>query len=189
MLWLMMLAAALAVNPANLKHPAIGVFIDFDAAPSEQSVDAMKKEAAKLMDSAGYVLDWRALKQNRGTESFANVVVVKFHGKCKLEYPVAVASDDEVTVATTLVDAGRVLPFSDVQCDQLRKALPYAKQGDKQRALGLAMGRVVAHELYHLLANTTKHAGAGLEAASHDWVELISGAAAFREKDFQPTQH
>ena len=48
-----------------------------------------------------------------------------------------------------------------------------------------ALGRVVAHELYHFLSNTTKHATAGLAAASHDWVELLSGKAAFREKDFQ----
>jgi hypothetical protein len=187
MLWLMMLAASLAGTPTGVKPPAIGVFIDFDAAPSAQSVEAMKREAGKLLNSAGYVLDWRALKQNRGNESFANVVVFKFHGKCKLEYPQTV-SDAEVTVASTAVDRGRVLPFSDVQCDQVRKALPYAKQGDRQRALGLAMGRVVAHELYHFLANTTKHASAGLAAASHDWTELISGVAAFRENDFQPGQ-
>jgi len=186
MLWLMMLAASLAVDPTSLKHPAIGVFIDFDAAPSAKSIEAMKKEAAKLLDPAGYVLDWRALKQNRGNESFANIVVVKFHGKCRVEYPQAVASEDDVTVASTLVDKGHVLPFSDVQCDQVRKALPFARQRDKQRALGLALGRVVAHELYHFLADTTKHAGAGLAAASHDWADLISGSTAFREKDFLP---
>jgi hypothetical protein len=184
MLWLVMLAAALVVTPTTVKHPAVGVFIDFDAVPSPQSVAEMKKEAGKILNSAGYAIDWRALKQNHGTESFANVVVVKFHGKCKLEYPLAVATGDEVTVASTMVDRGRVLPFSDVQCDEVRKALPYAKQGDRQRALGLALGRVVAHELYHFLANTTKHAGAGLAAASHDWAELFSGTASFREKDF-----
>ena len=74
MLWLMMLAASLVVTPTSLKPPAIGVFIDFDATPSPRSVDEMKKEAGKLLHSAGYVLDWRALKQNRGNESFANVV-------------------------------------------------------------------------------------------------------------------
>src|SRR4051812_890028 len=184
MLWLMILAASLVGTPTNVKHPSIGVFIDFDAAPASRSVDEMKKEAGKIMNSAGYVIDWRALKQNHGTESFANVVVVKFHGKCKLEFPQVAPSNGDITLGSTLVAGGRVLPYSDVQCDQVRKAVSYAKQGDRQRALGLAMGRVVAHELYHFLANTTKHAGAGLAAATHDWVELVSGTTSFREKDF-----
>src|SRR5947208_6602589 len=119
MLWLMILAASLAGIPTNVKHPSIGVFIDFDAAPASRSVDEMKKEAGKILNSAGYVLDWRALKQNRGNESFSNVVVVKFHGKCRLEYPLTLASQADVTVASTNVDAGRVLPFSDVQCDEV----------------------------------------------------------------------
>ena len=87
MFWLMMLAASLAVIAPAHKHPAIGVYIDFDAVPSQRSVDEMKREAGKIMDSAGYFLDWRALKQNQGNEAFSNVVVVKFHGKCRLEYP------------------------------------------------------------------------------------------------------
>src|SRR5215469_14041199 len=180
MLWLMILAASMAAIPATSKHPAVGVFIDFDAVPSARSVEAMKKEAAKLLNSAGYVVDWRVLKQNSGTESFANVVVVKFHGKCRLEYPLPDASDGEVALASTKVEGGRVLPYSDVQCDQVRKVLPYTKQSDRQGALGMALGRVVAHELYHFLANTTKHASAGLASATHDWVELLSGAISFR---------
>jgi len=48
---------------------------------------------------------------------------------------------------------------------------------------------MVAHELYHFLSNTMKHAGAGLAAASHDWVELLSGSAAFHEQDFVGAKH
>jgi hypothetical protein len=183
MVWLTVLAASLAVIVSGHKHPAIGVYIDFDAVPSQRSVEEMKREAGKIMDSAGYMLDWRALKQNQGKEAFSNVVVVKFHGKCRLEYPLPVASEEEVTLASTLVDRGHVLPFSDVQCDQVRKALPYAASPDRQKAFGLALGRVVAHELYHFLADKTRHAAAGLAAASHDWMELVSGTSSFRESD------
>lgn len=183
MLWLLILAASLAVTVPGHKRPAIGVYIDFDAVPSQLSVDEMKREAGKILDSAGYFLDWRALKQNQGTETFAHVIVVKFHGKCRLEYPLPGGSEEDVALASTLVDHGHVLPFSDVQCDQVRKALPYAVSHDRQKAFGLALGRVVAHELYHFLADKTKHAAAGLAAAGHDWVELVSGTAAFREND------
>ena len=64
MIWLMMLAASMAAMLPGQKHPAIGVYIDFDAVPSQRSVAEMKREAAKIMDSAGYFLDWRALKRH-----------------------------------------------------------------------------------------------------------------------------
>jgi hypothetical protein len=184
MLWLVLLAASVAAIPPKLRHASIGVFIVFDAAPSARSVAEMKNEAAKLLGSAGYEVDWRTLSQNHGNESFANVMLVKFHGKCRLEYPVSGVPEGDITLASTKVEAGHVLPFSDVQCDTIRKALSYATRGDRQRALGLALGRVVAHELYHFLANTTKHATIGLAAASHDWVELFSGTPSFRDGDF-----
>ena len=57
MLWLVILAASLAGIPANVNHPAIGVFIDFDAVPSSRSVEEMKKEAAKLMKTAKQTAD------------------------------------------------------------------------------------------------------------------------------------
>lgn len=186
MIWLVMLAASMAVIVPGHKHPAIGVYIDFDAVPSQRSVDEMKREAGKILDSAGYFLDWRALKQNHGNEVFSNVVVVKFHGKCRLEYPLPGGAQEEVTLASTLVDRGHVLPFSDVQCDQVRKALPYARSRDRQKAFGLALGRVVAHELYHFLADKPRHAATGLGRASHDWLDLVSGTATFRGKDLTP---
>ncbi len=181
--WLMLLAASLMV-PAP-KPPSIGVFIDFDAVPSANSVDIMKSEAAKIMKSAGYKLDWRALKDNQGTEGFSNVVVVKFHGKCRVEYPSLLPRNPEqpVSLASSLVRDGHVLPFTDVRCDEVRKVMADGVPTDRQKALGMALGRIVAHELYHLLADTSKHAGAGLAKASHDWMELVGGTAAFRQSD------
>ena len=43
------------------------------------------------------------------------------------------------------------------------------------------VGRVVAHELHHVLANSTRHAVSGLAAATHDWLDLTVGVASFRK--------
>jgi hypothetical protein len=76
------------------------------------------------------------------------------------------------------VDHGRVLPFSEVQCDQVRKTLfalePTAGKNEKQEALGLAMARVVAHELYHVLASSTAHASRGLAKAVLPFSDLVA---------------
>jgi hypothetical protein len=60
----------------------------------------------------------------------------------------------------------------------VRKALAYVAPGAgliaRQQALGLALGRVVAHELYHILGNTAAHAGEGLAKASEILRDLVS---------------
>jgi hypothetical protein len=88
-------------------------------------------------------------------------------------------------LGSTQVAQGRVLPFSEVECDQIRKALAYMHPGsnqlERQNALGLALGRVVAHELYHVLTRTTSHATAGLAKASQSLRDLV----ALREIGFQ----
>jgi hypothetical protein len=61
---------------------------------------------------------------------------------------------------------------------------PEASTRERQKAFGIALGRVVAHELYHILARTTAHAGHGLAKASESLEELVTaGTMGFREED------
>jgi hypothetical protein len=141
----------------------------------------MKKEVNDLLRPAGIRLDWRLTRENDSTETFSRLVVPKFKGRCRAEG--APAGNDfgtvgEVdTLGSTQVAHGHVLPFSKVECAQVRKALSYltpgADAGERQRALGMALGRVVAHELYHILARTTSHAADGLAKASQSLRDLI----------------
>ena len=89
-------------------------------------------------------------------------------------------------LGTSLVSGGQVMPFSEVECDQVRKTLAYegrSTEMDRQCALGRAMGRVVAHELYHVLACTTKHAGNGLARATQTLRDMISGTLGFNKDE------
>jgi hypothetical protein len=45
---------------------------------------------------------------------------------------------------------------------------------DRDRVLGRALGRVLAHELYHILSGTKRHSARGLAKASFAVDELIS---------------
>ena len=170
--------------------PAVGVFLDFDSVPGAASVEVMKKEVDSLLK--GVKLDWRMLKENQGNETFAGLVVVRFRGRCKAEpWPQQPSEDpgSTQTLGATKVMNGRVLPFSDIQCDEVRRALAYLRpettQRERQKALGLALGRVVAHELYHMLAHTTAHAARGLARAAESLNDLISDTIpmVFRAED------
>lgn len=168
----------------------LGVYVQFDARPADAAVATMQKEVSQILKLAGYVVDWRRLEENRGREAFANLVVVRFTGNCRLD---SLADDEEnledaagtVTLGSTAVAAGRVLPFSEVRCDQVSRALSYAGGWDRRVALGTAMARVLAHELYHLLANTTRHAAHGLAKATQSCSDLVSGRVSFGEKDLK----
>ena len=140
---------------------SLGIFLHFAEAPASSALEEMKAEVANRLPAGQLDLRWRALEENRGTESFDQLVVVSFHGRC-VPRPAASSLNDRlpfpqtVTLASTPVRDGRVVPYSQVDCDQIRKSL-----GDKVLSLGRALGVVVAHELQHILHNSVKHAKVG----------------------------
>jgi hypothetical protein len=165
----------------------VGVFLQFDAVPSRAAVEVMKREVDALLKPSGVSLNWRLADENRGAESFANLVLLKFLGKCRADVPLegrtAAVSGRAGTLGATKVVDGRVLPFSEVRCDAVTQALSYlrpeANGVQRQQALGLAMGRVVAHELYHVLANVTAHATLGMAKAVESLDDLVSTRPSF----------
>jgi hypothetical protein len=131
----------------------------------------MEREANNLLDAAGYQLQWRDLSLGSSEAVLADIVVVELRGMCEpphrpdLVTPLAVPSN----LASTAISNGEVLPFSWVECETLSRflAAPLSKAESKQDYLyGRAMGRVVAHELYHVLRKTRDHDTDGV-AKSH----------------------
>jgi hypothetical protein len=180
---------AILARTAAAQTPTVGVFLDFDSVPGKVPVEVMKKEVDTLLKNSGVALDWKMAGDPTGRQSFDGLVVLKFHGKCRVEsWQDGDTASGTRTLGETVVDDGHVLPFTEVKCDAVRQALRYlrpeANQGEKQKALGLAMGRVVAHELYHILARTTTHAARGLAKAAESLQDLVSGPEMpFRKED------
>jgi hypothetical protein len=145
----------------------------------------MKQEAESLLKASGIDLKWRMLDGSRATKPSQGLVVMRFHGHCKVEaWPQPGEEQAPVgthTLGFTHVSGGHVLPFSEIECDQIRQALAYlapdSTPGERQKAFGLAMGRVVAHELYHILARTTSHAEEGLAKATESLRDLVTAPA------------
>jgi len=82
---------------------------------------------------------------------------------------------------------GKVLPFADIDCDSVRKLidreLRRASAGLREDILGRAMGRVVAHELYHILLHTTSHGRDGLARPAQSRSDLLSAQRTFAPAD------
>lgn len=168
--------------------PLIGVYMQFDREPGNVPVIVMERAVENLLKPAGIAVAWRRTRENSGTESFSDLAVLRFKGRCEAKSSLRASNfgtlGETRALASTRVSGRRVMPYTEVECDEVRKAMTYvnpsADLADRQRAFGLALGRVVAHELYHILANSVEHSGEGLGRAS----ELISDLVSSRNLDF-----
>jgi len=188
---LLSIAACAGCLAQGASSPSIVVFLDFDRQPSDTSVSRMKEEVAAILRPSGLSLDWRMLKDSVPNESFPDLVVVKFRGSCQVRNP---AMDSELgpsvqgaALATTVVSDGRILPYSDVKCDEIRRFLGSSLTGAGRQAqesvYGKALGRVLAHELYHIFAGTEVHARDGVARSFHTLRDLTASEFQFTPRE------
>lgn len=190
---LITLLAAMTAQSLVAANPNIGIYLTFDSTPAELPLQVMAHEVELLMQPSGVSLDWRLASLNRGDEPFAGVVLIRFKGACRVGANLDAANDfgslgETRTLASAKVVKGRVLPYGEVQCDEVRRAADQLRPGstrdERERALGVALARVVAHELYHILGATTAHSHEGLAKPSHSLRDLASpGPFGFSERD------
>jgi hypothetical protein len=87
------------------------------------------------------------------------------------------------------VSDGDLLPFSDIDCDRIwrfiQSELSACESARHNRHFGRALGRVLAHELYHIFANTTKHARGGIAKACYTAPDLLADAFHLTSREFR----
>ena len=125
-----------------------------------ESALVMRAELQRLLVPAGLQVVWKDSTGPRNGEDFALVAVSTFEGSCSPAKP------GQTGVAATLADTsmsnGRVLPFFRVDCTRLIQVLG---RSINSRVLGRALARVIAHELYHIVARTADHQDSGVAKA------------------------
>lgn len=152
----------------------------------DSTVSYMQRELETLMREAGYSVTWK-VPGNPSDEGDSNIAVVELRGSCKAPeagshvMPVR----NGASLASTAVDGDHVLPFSWINCETLTQMLAPSLAGikSKQRDFlyGRAMGRVLAHELYHMLANEREHVGSGVGKPSFSAKDVLGETFAFEE--------
>jgi len=185
MLFCVLMFSAMALpGQADESTGALTIYTRFAHPPSALLVGRMKTELDAIMLPFNLRFDWRSLEQANGHEVVAEVVVVNFKGACQVDTLVH-GSSPIGTLGWTHIADGEILPFADVDCDKIRElmttALAVSPPAEREGLLGRAMARVLAHELYHFLAHTTKHASSGIAKASYTEAELASNCLRFDE--------
>ncbi|HEV8144792.1 MAG TPA: hypothetical protein VGP79_00350 [Bryobacteraceae bacterium] len=154
------------------------VVLDFQGARSERAMLEMQREVGTILKASGVQLEWRT-RSEASRESFNDLVLVRFSGTCDL----GIASQGlgkRGPLGSTYISDGNMLPFAEIACDRVGDAVRSAMSGgDFEMAdvlLGRALGRVVAHELVHVLTGSCEHGLEGVHKAALSGRQLIANS-------------
>lgn len=165
---------------------ALTVLVDGDPA-SPAILQAMESEADAALAPAGIKLVWKWGHELDGKAVSGQLALVHLRGQCRPASPVHNVSHSSSPLGQTHIVDGQVLPIADILCDAVRKLidrdLRVAASEDRDKLLGRAIGRVTAHELYHILLRTTSHSHEGLARYAQSAAELLAPRHSFSGPD------
>jgi hypothetical protein len=190
---------AVAVAAALLGVPALGqtdpirgsaapvtIFTRFEHRQSPATFEVMKVELASIMSSTGIEFEWRSLDTTHGGGPAVELVVVTFRGSCRME-EIPPFRSHPGALGWTHISDGVVLPFSEIDCDSIRafiaRRVVDARLHERETILGRALGRVLAHELYHVFAKTMAHGKRGIAKPVYNAAELVAEKFLFEQKE------
>jgi hypothetical protein len=143
----------------------------------EESRLALEIELRRLLAPAGLELIWKKPAERNGGQDFDFVAVASFEGMCSAaEFPTNITAA-VASLADTSIVGGRVLPFFNVDCGRLltmlRPELEPLQPRLRQTVLGRALARVIAHEIYHIIGQTTDHQDRGVAKPAFSVRDLV----------------
>jgi hypothetical protein len=158
--------------------PDVTVVLDIRGEFPPGAMRQMRQEVSQIIAPSGIRLDWRTLSEAfAGT--FKDLVVLTFNGSCALD-PAPPFHADLGAYAFTRTSDGEVQPFGEVDCDRVVNSVKSAADNEERAKpdllMGRALGRVVAHELVHMLTRSPEHGREGVEKSALSGRQLISAS-------------
>jgi hypothetical protein len=171
---------------AGAQSRSLAVYAGGDSRLDASAIQSAQKELQRLLNPTAVHIVWRDLNARKSGEQFDRVVVLSFDGSCSeaaAVIPLRHFPDSRVSLADSSVSNGKVLPFFRVDCRSLGRMLAPSLRSMSARqrnaALGRALGRVIAHEIYHIVGETTAHQAEGVAKPSFSVRDLIGDAFDF----------
>jgi hypothetical protein len=166
---------------------SITLYTSFQQEPPAAVIEAIHEEVEAIMAPVGLRFEWRDLAGVRGHEVSPELAVITFQGRCDTAGLVAHARFSGA-LGWTHVSDGEILPFTEIACDRVRefvqRSLGAMNAVERPAVYGRALGRVLAHELYHIFANTAKHASWGVAKESYSVQDLLNDEFQFQDKEY-----
>jgi hypothetical protein len=144
----------------------VTLVVSLDEPQPESPLQHMKKELEAVLYPANIQVAWRDLKTRPASEDYAELVVVKLVGRCVADAEAERQLISINSLGSSATSGGRVLPFIELNCERISQFVqPFLNSQPKMRRellLGRAMGRVLGHELYHVLGQVQHHSASGI---------------------------
>jgi hypothetical protein len=159
-----------ARSESSFPSLTVTVLVQFDQPFAPPVYDTLRSEVEQIFNDTNVSFDWLLYRTGDSTPVMERVVVVRIRGLCHASGLTGIERPecDSPLGFTHSVDR-QLLPFVEVSCDHVRALTFLRRLPQLQPAaivFGRALGRVLAHEIYHVLAETTEHAEDGV-ARSH----------------------
>jgi hypothetical protein len=169
------------------KTGVIALYHEFAYEPPPVVRAAIEDELDAIMGPIGMRFEWRNLKNRDNPEPTTELAVITFKGRCDVSGLLTHGVYDPGALGWTHISDGQILPFADIDCGEIRgflqRALYKLLPAKREEAFGRAAGRVLAHELYHIFADTTRHGSCGVAKESYTIEDLLSPAFRFQDKE------
>ncbi len=175
---LICLAGQAFAAPVGTVPSDVTVIYDIKGHFSKAALTEMRAEAGRIIGTSGVHLAWQNRSDSVGAV-FNDLVVMTFKGSCAFD-PAPPIYDETGPYATTRTANGEVQPFGEVDCDRVVNSVRLAMFGEQyaraEILIGRALGRVVAHELVHMLTRSGMHAHEGVQKAALSGRQLIAAS-------------
>lgn len=166
----------------------VGLYTTFQYAPPAPVREAAREELAAVVTPLGILVHWRPEADNPSDPWWNRVATIQFIGRCD-DSDLRPGPPHPWVFGQTRVSEGNVIPYAEIHCDPLRAYLApiLVSMGQRRRTVvfGRALGRVVAHELYHILAKTRRHGFSGMGKESFTPAELTADEFQFQDEEIQ----
>jgi hypothetical protein len=156
------------------------VYVKGQEASTPDVLSAMSRELGILMQPAGFQVVWRGAGDPPSTAGAEHLVMVELRGVCTAQFSSMTSTPlyFPTPLASSSVSDGKVLPFSWVDCAALNRFLApvvsATSQAEQDDLYGRSMARLLAHEFYHILAQTDDHAPSGIAKARFSTADLLA---------------
>jgi predicted nucleotidyltransferase len=162
----------------------VTVLVNFEKPHSDVSVKALQHELTELLEPVGVTVDLMLKSDIPKNPEFSELAVFEMKGSCSMDnvparYPARYGDlpDERGPLAMSYSSDGQILHFGEVECDRVRQCLQRVtgrtEPEKHQVAYGKALGIVIVHELYHMIAGAKAHTKIGLTKESLSAEELL----------------
>ena len=179
-----------AARGQGFNSPAapVALYTDFKQPAAPPLIEAVRAEVESVMAPAGLRFEWRPLAEFSSQTVSAALVVVHFDTRCDAA-GLVMRSNQSGSLGWTEISGGTILPFIHVDCGRVRPFLQTPLLGyrpeSREAIYARALGRVLAHELCHVLIATPKHAVRGVSKEEYSSHDLLASQFTLHEKEIE----